>query len=1157
MRTIIPWLVLCLLCFHAPLHAQQLTAAEYFIDVDPGVGEGIPVSITAADQVDATFAADVSALPAGFHTLSTRFKNADAVWGQAVSRLFYVYGGTGIIGDPAPLTAGEYFIDLDPGVGQATVFAVTPGDQATATFGVDMSAVSVGFHTLSTRFKNTDGQWGHSVSRLFYIYGGSGGNDPAAPLTAGEYFVDTDPGAGQAVAFAVTAGDQTTATFGVDVAAAGVGFHTLSMRFKNADGQWGQATSRLFYIYGGNVGAAANIVAAEYFVDTDPGAGNGTAILTGPPQDTVNFNALIDVSALPIGEYVLFIRVKDADGVWSMAEARPFTICTFDGPVAAFDFVKDNMVVSFDNQSENQVSCSWDFGDGDTSNLNEPFHTYSEAGIYNVCLVAYNPCLVTGDTVCTTITVNGVNGVTPDIGGNQGGVTVDVTGAGFSPATTFKLIRGQETVDPDTTYFINNTRLTISLDLLDVDTGFWDVQVIAALDTFLLANGFHVVDEPYSDSLVTVSLAGSPFLRPGFEFLYTVTCQNNSYNDVYGVPLWITGLPEGSEVRSINEYMPLDSLEEIAALQIPWDSIPWLFLDSMDMTIRFAVILPVIPPQGLFTYQFSVRPPVDIGLGQSYNVSAHVHSPLLSPSDAFDRDADNWNGCASRVVDLATELVIDALELDAWSQCLLLPETPLDPANLIRKAIRKHTGYSVTNSPGNTSAKGVINANKALYSRIEHARQCADAIVGLAPISKSVKIFRKVMKFWGDVNKGISIGATLAECTNAWKNRDQSTQPAVVALSWDPNDKYGPGNQSVAHYVTGHDGYPYTIAFENDPAATLSAQFVTVVDSLDPEVFDFSTFTFTFATIGYQGIDVGAPTKSFVRDIDLEATLGVKARVVGSFDETTGVVRWQFFTIDPLTGQATTDPLAGFLPPDTLSPLGQGYVGFIVNGASTLQEGDTIRNRATIIFDYNEPIITPVWQTVVDTAPPSSQVLALPATVTSDSVLVAWEGNDGFSGLYRYSVFVERDGEGYFAWMANSSDTSAWFHGVIGSTYQFYSIATDSAGNVEEAPIHFDAETEFVIPGSGISELNDQEFGVALVPNPNQGRFELRLHSNQVRRSTIQITDMLGQPVHAEEAYIQPGRTVRAMDFPSIASGIYLITIHTEGRILKLRWVKN
>lgn len=1153
MRTIIPWLVVGLICCHTPLHAQQLTAAEYFIDVDPGVGEGIPVSITAADQVDATFAADVSALPAGFHTLSTRFKNADAVWGQAVSRLFYVYGGTVIIGDPAPLTAGEYFIDLDPGMGQATAFAVTPGDQATATFGVDMSAVSVGFHTLSTRFKNTDGQWGHSISRLFYIYGGSGGNDPAAPLTAGEYFVDTDPGVGQAVAFAVTAGDQTSATFGVDVAAAGVGFHTLSMRFKNADGQWSQAISRLFYIYGGNVGAAANIVAAEYFVDTDPGAGNGTAIPTGAPQDTVNFNALIDVSALPIGEYVLFVRVKDADGVWSMAEARPFTICTFDGPVAAFDFVKDNMVVSFDNQSENQVSCSWAFGDGDTSNLNEPFHTYSEAGIYNVCLVAYNPCLVTGDTVCSTIIVNGVNGVTPDIGGNQGGVTVDVTGAGFSPATTFKLIRGQETVDPDTTYFINNTRLTISLDLLDVDTGFWDVQVVDDADTFLLADGFQVVGTPFSDSLLTVSLAGSRFLRPGFEFLYTVTCQNNSYNDAVAVPVWLAGLPMDCTVRVVNEETPLDSLDWIAALGLTWDSIPAFITDSATMEAFVGIIIPILRPQSSFTIQFAVKPSPDLPLGDTYALEAFIQAPLLSSDDLFRDNSSALNECMNGVVNLTVDLFVEGLGITELSNCFGVDYFFGDA---LKKLIRKTAGIQ---NPQDTQGpvRKIINNSRLTRSWFNRAANCAVALGGSTPIGGVAKASKFLLKAWKRSNQGFEAGWTVGACQQAWKNRGRSEQPTTVAISWDPNDKYGPGNQSTAHYVSGHDGYPYTIAFENDPAAQLPTQLVTVVDSLDPNVFDFSSFTFTFASIGYQRIELGSPTTSFVRDIDLEATMGVKTRVVGSFDETTGVVRWQFFTIDPLTGQATTDPLAGFLPPDTLSPLGQGYVGFIVNGASTLQEGDTIRNRATIIFDYNEPIITPVWQTVVDTAPPSSQVLALPATVTSDSVLVAWEGNDGLSGVYRYSVFVEPDGEGYYAWMANSSDTSAWFHGVVGSTYRFYSMATDSAGNVEEAPTHFDAETEFVIPGSGISELNDQEFGVALVPNPNQGRFELRLHSNQVRRSTIQITDMLGQPVHAEEAYIQPGRTVRAMDFPSIASGIYLITIHTEGRILKLRWVKN
>ncbi|MFN4932502.1 MAG: PKD domain-containing protein [Bacteroidota bacterium] len=50
------------------------------------------------------------------------------------------------------------------------------------------------------------------------------------------------------------------------------------------------------------------------------------------------------------------------------------------------------------------ASYSWNFGDGNTSTLQNPTHTYASSGYYNVCLTtAYNGCTY---TTCTTIYVD-------------------------------------------------------------------------------------------------------------------------------------------------------------------------------------------------------------------------------------------------------------------------------------------------------------------------------------------------------------------------------------------------------------------------------------------------------------------------------------------------------------------------------------------------------------------------------------------------------------------------------------------------------------------------------------------------------------------------------------------------------------------------------
>jgi len=54
---------------------------------------------------------------------------------------------------------------------------------------------------------------------------------------------------------------------------------------------------------------------------------------------------------------------------------------------AQFEFTKSGLVVDFTNKSTNNPdSFLWDFGDGNTSNLENPQHTYASTGFYTVTL---------------------------------------------------------------------------------------------------------------------------------------------------------------------------------------------------------------------------------------------------------------------------------------------------------------------------------------------------------------------------------------------------------------------------------------------------------------------------------------------------------------------------------------------------------------------------------------------------------------------------------------------------------------------------------------------------------------------------------------------------------------------------------------------------
>lgn len=63
-------------------------------------------------------------------------------------------------------------------------------------------------------------------------------------------------------------------------------------------------------------------------------------------------------------------------------------------PVAAFTPTPDNgcidLDVAFTNQSTGASFYQWDFGDGNTSGMAEPFHAYTAAGTYTVTMIAEN-----------------------------------------------------------------------------------------------------------------------------------------------------------------------------------------------------------------------------------------------------------------------------------------------------------------------------------------------------------------------------------------------------------------------------------------------------------------------------------------------------------------------------------------------------------------------------------------------------------------------------------------------------------------------------------------------------------------------------------------------------------------------------------------------
>jgi hypothetical protein len=119
--------------------------------------------------------------------------------------------------------------------------------------------------------------------------------------------------------------------------------------------------------------------------------------------------------------------------------------------------------------------------------------------------------------------------------------------------------------------------------------------------------------------------------------------------------------------------------------------------------------------------------------------------------------------------------------------------------------------------------------------------------------------------------------------------------------------------------------------------------------------------TLTLGSITFGGGQVLIPPSlpllslgSYGADVDLRPAQNLIVRVTVSLDSASQVIRWSFKSLDPITGMATTDPLAGLLAP------GQGGSVTFTEAAKTPTTGTQINNQASIIFDTNSAMSTPV-----------------------------------------------------------------------------------------------------------------------------------------------------------------------------------------------------
>ncbi len=311
---------------------SPITKVEYFVDTDPGIGEATEVSITPGKVVDLAFDVDVSNLESGFHFVSIRSASENNVWSHAYTSMFLM---DVLDSGESPITKVEYFVDTDPGIGEATEVSITPGKVVELAFDVDVSSLESGFHFVSVRSASADDVWSHAYTSMFLMDVLDTG---AEPIVEVEYFIDDDPGIGLATQVSITPGKVVDLSFEIDLNGQEPGFHFVTVRSKSEAGVWSMGYFQMFYL--DHISSLSNpdLVAVEYFLDEDPGFGNGTSRNINPQVPVADKDFIVSFGSVEPGEHILYMRAQDEFDNWSivaydtvMVEQGSYYALRFDG----------------------------------------------------------------------------------------------------------------------------------------------------------------------------------------------------------------------------------------------------------------------------------------------------------------------------------------------------------------------------------------------------------------------------------------------------------------------------------------------------------------------------------------------------------------------------------------------------------------------------------------------------------------------------------------------------------------------------------------------------------------------------------------------------------------------------------------------------------
>lgn len=802
----------------------------------------------------------------------------------------------------------------------------------------------------------------------------------------------------------------------------------------------------------------------------------------------------------------------------------------FNPPVSRFDIYQNNNQVALTNKSQNGKSYNWRFGDSSVSDKGNPVYTYPNAGEYIISLEAANQNSKTASI--KRVTISGIDRVEPTSAGNIGISSFKVFGGGVDKNTTIKLEKNGQVILADSISFLKNGEINVRFDLDGIAVGKWNLIAKIGNTDHTLKDAITIESGKVADPYIYISGRTTVLLNRWFA--KTIEFGNQGNVDIYNVPLYIavSDIP-GLEVEFINVDFRINEFSQELGHQELLKSTPLSFIregffpDGEDAVI-YPIIVPTLSQGSSQTIMLRIKSPTN------YKLDAWIYG-FAAQNELKSTRTDNLNlfgNCLKDAVignlytaaGIATSLALTAL-----------------PVGCVKQTF--DTAYGTTKNIY-TGESGKTTLWSALWDFTSLAVNCAGDLYPPA------KAYQAALTIAGGLMDLYSTAQSYYDCSKYIRYKDR----VFTVSSFDPNEMIGPSGYSDKHYIQKNNMIPYTILFENKSTATAPAHQVFVTDTLDLSKFDIKEFG--FGAFGF-GDTIMAPNgkklKEFSMDVDLTPKMNLIARVSGKLDTISGVIKWEFLSLNPTSLLDEEDPFIGFLPPNNDNRDGEGFVSFSVALKEELGTNDVLKNQATIVFDANAPILTNEYVNTLDLDKPLSQIYPLDAT-NKNNFPLAWTGSDNGSGIASYSIYVMQNDTALRPWLLNTELKSAEFIGDIGSTYKFYSVATDNVSLTEDTPSQYDASTQIIVH---VEEFEKRKDELQVFPNPAKDLMTVSLANAPCGMYVLELVGMNGQALYSEihdDFSLSKGVGI---NLTGVKSGQYLIRLvygnKTETRKVMIR----